>query len=280
MSRFTFSFSNKGSIITPSSDLVSLGILPKQISEYTDDDIGSTIFIPYKDESGKIMLLNDQVPSWRGQYNGNIDFEVVGVNHHKDINDESKPTITLMTRRIIRRAPFDAREPNNPNGGNNRWAVSNIRQWLNSEGAANEWFTPQHEYDTAPDKNCFGNDEYGEHVDEIKAASYAGDPGFLAGFSSDIKQHLATVRNKTLLWDYDKDFFSQYTEETEDKVFLPSLTETGYLEEPFIQEGIKFIGESRAKELYSFTSDGFMPERGFYWLRTPYPGRSSLVYVN
>ena len=123
MSKFVLTFQKERTIISPSSDLVSLGILPKQISEYTDDDIGSIIFIPYTDESGKIILYNDRhqpPPYLYGgeppyQYNGSIEFEVVGVNHHKDINDESKPTITLMTRNIIRHATFDAREPNNPN---------------------------------------------------------------------------------------------------------------------------------------------------------------------
>ena len=74
MSRFSFSFIKQGTTppITPSeSDLVELGILPKQVSEFTTADIGTIISIPYTDPTGKI-LLND----------GNIEFEVVGVNHH------------------------------------------------------------------------------------------------------------------------------------------------------------------------------------------------------
>jgi hypothetical protein len=154
MRKFTLAFSRNGSIIVPPdepiipdvpeiSDLVSLGILPKQVSEYTNADIGSIILIPYNDESGKILLNN-----------GCIEFEVVGVNHHKDINDESKPTITLMTKNIIRYAAFDAKEQSGAsivraNYGYNRWSVSNIHQWLNFDGEYNEWFTAQHEYDTA-----------------------------------------------------------------------------------------------------------------------------------
>ena len=75
MRKFTLAFSRNGSIIpdVPEiSDLVALGILPKPISEFTNDDIGTIINIPYNDESGKIS--------------GPIEFEVVGVNHHKDIN--------------------------------------------------------------------------------------------------------------------------------------------------------------------------------------------------
>jgi hypothetical protein len=61
---------------------------------------------------------------------------VVGVNHHKE------NSLTLMTKNIIRFAAFDAKELNNPNSdrkkhGNNRWSLSNIRQWLNSTKGAN-----------------------------------------------------------------------------------------------------------------------------------------------
>ena len=107
MRKFTLSFF-KGRAITPppstGSDIVSLLNLPRAISEYTDDHIGEIISIPYTDESEKILLNND----------GRIEFEVVGVNHHKDSSDESKPTITLMTKNIIRYAVFDAKEPENP----------------------------------------------------------------------------------------------------------------------------------------------------------------------
>jgi hypothetical protein len=144
MKKFIFGFAKNKSVIVPPSDLVALGILPKQVSEYTDADIGSIISIPYNDESGKILLNN-----------GCIEFEVVGVNHHKDINDETKPTITLMTKNIIRHVAFDAKEPSNPDFGrasygNNLWLDSNIRQWLNSEDEAGKWFIKQHKYDAEP----------------------------------------------------------------------------------------------------------------------------------
>ena len=155
------------------SDIVSLLNLPRPISDYKNEHIGETINIPYTDDSGKILLNN-----------GCIVFEVVGVNHHKDINDELKPTITLMSKNVIRNAAFDANEPNNPSydeeqgvdvrgeWGNNRWSVSNIRQWLNSKGAANNWFIPQHEYDEEPNTRYIYEDY-----------AYADAPGFLAGFS-------------------------------------------------------------------------------------------------
>jgi hypothetical protein len=202
MKKITFTYFRNCTSLPEISDLVLLGILSKPISEYTADDIGSIISIPYNDESGKISV---------NEY-GNIEFEVVGVNLYKDINNESKPTITLMTKNIIKLAAIDAKEPSNPNSdrasyGNNRWSVSNIRQWLNSTDKAGNWYTPQHEYDSAPD-----------NVNLEESIAYFNDPGFLAGFSGDIRQHFARVKNKTILCDFDRSALSKDFEETNDKI--------------------------------------------------------------
>lgn len=265
MGKFVVSY--KKQIIIPNKDLVTLGILPKQVSEYTDEDVGSIISIPYTDESGNIE--------------GPIEFEVVGVNHHKDINDESKPTITLMTKYLIRHAAFDGKEPNNPESdiakyGNSRWAVSNIRQWLNSEGKANEWFTPQYEYDTAPDISTIIN------ADTTEAGSYADEAGFLAGFSAEIKQHFATVRNTTIRYADFLDSTSQYTEETEDKIFLLSGTEMGLNSN---LDKNKLEGNTLSKKFKSATdiSSRFKSfksgEFGHYWTRSQMILHASWVYT-
>ena len=49
--------------------------------------------------------------------------------------------VTLITERIISLKCFDAIESGNSDGnrrsyGNNRWTLSNVRQWLNSQAAA------------------------------------------------------------------------------------------------------------------------------------------------
>lgn len=253
-----------GRTLLNESDLVKLGILSKQVSEYTDADIGSIISIPYNDESGKITLKD-----------GCIEFEVVGVNHHKDINDETKSTITLMAKNIIRPTVFDGKEPDNPDGnrascGNNRWSVSNIRQWLNSEGKPNEWFTVQHEYDAEPNSNnvdYFGHFDYG---------SYLEDPGFLTGFSDEIKQHFATVKNKTILCHSDKFTLSKDFEETNDKVFLPSYTEIGFGNlDDNTPEGVHLSKK--------FTDDNSRSKNGDvckvpgYWTRSPWPDNTSIT---
>ena len=201
--KYKKSGSSEGSGSSSGSDLVELGILTKPIGEFSNDDIGTEVSIPYTDASGVIR--------------GPIVFEVVGVNHHT--TTEYQKTITLMTKHIIRQAAFDAKEPNNTDSnrkdkGNNRWSVSNIRQWLNSDGAAGSWWSAQHEYDAPP---------IAANVSDA-AGAYADAPGFLAGFSADVLQHFTDITNTTNLNNVD----GGGTETTVDKVFLPSSTEMGY----------------------------------------------------
>ena len=217
---YILAFKRKGTVTPSGSDLVELGILPKQVSEFTNDDIGTEVSIPYTDASG--IISNP------------IIFEGVGVNHHTTA--EHPKTITLMTKNIIRNAAFDAKELNNPlideewfgeraraNWGNNRWSVSNIRQWLNSFGAAGSWFTKQHEYDEAPT------------VDKVQdeVGAYADEPGFLAGFSANVLQHFTDITNTTAIPKLD----GNGSETTVDKVFLASITEMGIGNNNGIVEG-------------------------------------------
>ena len=248
MKRFLLSFRRQG-VVTPEpleTDLVKLGILTKQVSDFTTDDIGKVdVSIPYTDASGVIS--------------GPIVFEVVGVNHHT--NSEHDKTITLMTKFLIRKAAFDAAEPSNSNSdrksyGNNRWSVSNIRQWLNSSGAAGSWFTAQHTADAPPIAvNVSGAD-----------TAYADAPGFLAGFSADILQHFTDITNITALHKVDNGGSSGGSEETVDKVFLPSCTEIGYGNNGNVAEGSplsKFTDENSRRKL--MINGGFAS----YWLRSP-----------
>ena len=265
MSRFSFSFRRQtggGTIppVTPDqpetpslSDLVELGILTKPIAEFSNSDIGTTVLIPYNDPTGKILLNN-----------GNIEFEVVGVNHHT--SDAHPQTITLMTKNVIRNVAFDAKEPNNQdidrkNLGNNRWGVSNIRQWLNSSGAAGSWWTAQHEYDAPPTS------------DNVSSAdgAYADAPGFLAGFSADVLQHFTDITNITALCTAD----GGGSETTVDKVFLPSRTEMGYGKINEIAEGthLSVRYPDNASKIKNYKS---------YWMRGPFyvSNTAFLLYVD
>ena len=235
------------------SDLVALGILKKPVSAYENAYISneeySKVLIPYNDKSGKILLNN-----------GCIEFEVVGVNHHKDANNADTPTITLMAKNVLRNAAFDAGEPSNTENpdrvqyGNNRWKCSNIRQWLNSSGEAGKWWTANYEnnkYDAAPTS------------DKVSGAdgAYANAPGFLAGFSNDVLQHFTVITNITAVPDAD----GGNSETTEDKVFLPSWTEMGFGDNNGIIEGTA---------LSKFTDNNSRKKNNNYWMRSPFPSAS------
>jgi hypothetical protein len=130
-----------------------------------------------------------------------------------------------MSKTCIRRAAFDGKEVTNPyywskDQGYERWSVSNIRQWLNSSSI--NWYSKQHEHDTPPTvNNC-----YQYSVSSLNTHfSYANDRGFLAGFNDNIKSHFATVKTITSLIEYDRNRLGIKYEKSNDKVFLPSITE-------------------------------------------------------
>ena len=100
---------------------------------------------------------------------------------------------TLITEKIIARKASDAKEPNNTNSGrksygNNKYSVSNIDQWLNSEAAAGQWYTARHEADQAPDS-----------MSVVSSNPYSSIAGFLNGFSDGFKKALLDTTLKVAL---------------------------------------------------------------------------------
>lgn len=144
---------------------------------------------------------------------------------------------------VIGTMQYDAKEPNNPDPrretyGNNKYSVSNINQWLNSDGAAFEWYTAQHEYDAPPD--------------------YQNKAGFLNEWSDSDKSALQEANWTTTLSSVDgsgMDTFSQ-------KVVLTSTTELGLDE------------DTGGNRLDIFNSDGDRATGSVYWTRTPSPSNS------
>lgn len=88
--------------------------------------------------------------------------------------------------------------------GSGRWKESAIRQYLNSTAAAGAWWTPQNGWDRPPSV----------------ATSLRG---FLAGYSEDFLSVVQPVDVVTAL--NTMEGFSDNTETTQDKIFLPSLTQ-------------------------------------------------------
>lgn len=91
--------------------------------------------------------------------------------------------------------------------GYNRWGQSAMRQWLNSDKGAGQWWTPQNNYDRCP------ND-------------LASKAGFLTGFETDFLKELKETKVVTALntiTDATNGNGVNPLETTYDKMFLPAL---------------------------------------------------------
>ena len=98
--------------------------------------------------------------------------------------------------------------------GYGRWSESAIRQWLNSEAAGGQWWTAQNAWDRPPSQSSYR--------------------GFLAGCSEDFLSVLQPTDVVTAL--STKEGFSEATETTQDRIFLPCL-ENWYIQPELADEG-------------------------------------------
>ena len=195
-----------------------------------------------------------------------------------DINHEGYPSnsVTLITEKCIAVRPFDAKEPNNSDSnratyGNNRYSVSNIRQWLNSDAEAGQWYSAQHSADAPPDStNVY-------QKDGVAINPYNTNAGFLNGFSSNFKNVLLNT-DLTVALNTVTD--GGGSEVVTNKMFLASATEVGLANENGIQEGVllSLFNDSANRAAY-FTSEALADSNSpndpaedktnDWWLRTP-----------
>lgn len=123
------------------------------------------------------MPVGAVVKSVNTKYNGAVIRFIVG--------RQASDRVGLVTERIISLKCFDAKEASNGNSdrrnyGNNRAAVSNLLQWLNSAAGAGQWYSAQHSADAPPNNaNVWSN--YNE---------YEAEAGFLNGFEQDFRDAL------------------------------------------------------------------------------------------
>lgn len=140
-----------------------------------------------------------------------IIWRIVGRNHEGYPNNST----TLITEYLIDEKAMDAAEPDNPmvtEGGWNKYSVSNIHQWLNSDAEAGQWYVPAHPYDVAP--------------------VYENQPGFLSTFSEFFKKALleTTVIAKKPYGESVEEY-----ETVQSKVFIPSASELGIIKNNIIE---------------------------------------------
>lgn len=198
----------------------------------------------YIGEGNTISKLSSGSKVKLGSYNGQSLRWIVA---RDTVTQELRLVLDKDSVTVIGTMQYDAEEPNNPDEsrkifGNNKYSVSNINQWLNSDGAANEWYTSQHEYDAPPD--------------------YQNKAGFLNEWSDSDKSVLQEANWTTTLSNVDGSGMDTFSR----KVVLMSTTQLG-LEE-----------DTGGNRLDIFNSDGDRATGADYWTRTPYPSDSGIAY--
>lgn len=212
-------------------------------------------------------------------YGEPIIFQVIDKNHP----GYPANSVTLLTEKIITLKAFDAREPLNPNiyrrdYGNNRYAHSNIRQWLNKD--TSPWYAARHGYDAPPNNSNVWSNYNG----------YEAEAGFLSNFSAELK---AKVLLTTLTVAKNTVTDGGGSETVQDKVFLLSETEVGLGNENGIAEGtpFSFFSSDAARQAYptaevvsnsEYTTASLNANQPLYWwLRTPlFSGAHNVRLVN
>lgn len=181
--------------------------------------------------------------------------------------------ITLHATEILDLRCFDAKEPSNSNSdrqnyGNNCYSVSNLDQWLNKNAAGGAWYSAAHSADHSPDTTA-GTGGYG--------TQYAARPGFLNGFTDDEKAAILSTTIRVVKPSTDGGSY----EDVVRKVFLPSTTEVGLLNENSIAEGAAwgYYTNNTARigyvtqQCFSNTPSNSKPSSKttawYWWLRSP-----------
>ena len=163
--------------------------------------------------------------------------------------EEDRAQVILATNFLKITAQYDEREPNNPitdrNNGNNVWSLSNIRQWLNSDGAGGEWYVESHDYDAA-------------------STTTKNRSGFLYEFTEAEKGIIIPEEHVMLLPNID----GSGTETVVDTVWLPSRDEMGLgSENSNYPEGSVFQLFDGDLNTNANRADGWSV---IYWLRTAF----------
>jgi hypothetical protein len=146
--------------------------------------------------------------------------------------------------------------------GSNRWKTSVARQWLNSDAAPvpevseviSNWYTRQTVFDLVPG-----------------GAKLAG---YLYGLDPELKAVICPVKVKTALPDQERIDGATY-EETEDKIWLASMTEIYGTDNSGVAEGSQFEYWKDTTNAAKIKYQGSTAR--YWWLRGPYPGYANYV---
>ena len=180
----------------------------------------------------------------------------------------------LMADMLAEAGCYDAPEPDSRfdtirQFGWNRYPVSNVHCWLNSE--EDDWYAPAHGQDMPP----------------AELEPYVDKPGFLTGFSETFRNALLTVDVTYCIQD---DYYQTRHLSVPCRVFLPSRTELGMEDRKGIAEGSRlalcdirrFLNSMPSEELtaaHHLCDRDFHPTTAYpYWLRSVDLSCMSAVY--
>ena len=218
------------------------------------------------------LPIGAKVKFGKHSINGETAQDIIWLVVAKNHTGYPSNSITLQTERIVDLRCFDEFEPSNTiaeraSDGNNRYSVSNIHQWLNSDGAAGAWYVAQHSADTPPNQE-------GAFVNA--GTKYANRPGFLNAFSVVEKGAILSTTFRTVYPSVDGTGYY----DTVAKLFLLSKTEVGHANENNIAEG-SLLEYYRTNNRSAFVTSQVLnhslaasrvAEGGnwIWWLRTPH----------
>lgn len=212
--------------------------LPQNVNDGTKIEIGrDELLIPSLfSETKTVQSLQSKSKIKLGRYGGKeLQWLLCRNSENKNFLILTQSSMAVLGNKI-----FDNKEPNNPNSerkslGNNNYPLSNLHQWINADGAENEWFRKTHTYDTPPD--------------------YANQKGFLNEWSKEEKEVVLETTWTTTKTNADgggKENFSS-------KLVLPSTTEMG----------IDSTGGGSNLDIFKNNTDRKTDR--IYWLRNPGP---------
>ena len=202
-------------------------------------------------------------------------------------------SVTLITNRIIDILFFDAKEPGNAdtnraNWGNNRYRSSNLRQFLNSLGAANSWWTAQNPSDGTTNTNNRDATPNAAGSNDPSYGFYDNRPGFLNNLSANFRNAILDTTLPGVVRNTVTDGGGTDTGLT-DKIFLASTTEVGLANEGGTAEGTvlpifsdnasrQTMPTQQAVDNTAYTAGSFSATQNWWWwLRTPDASNSSYV---
>lgn len=184
-------------------------------------------------------------------------------------------SVTLVTNQIIKMLCFDAKESANGNSdrrnyGNNRYIYSNLRQWLNSDKSAGQWYTAQHSADAPP-----STANVWDSVNQYQTLA-----GFLNAFSAN--ERAALLSTTITVGKSSTD--GGGTETCVDKIFPLSCTEVGLSGDHVCGSKLAIFSDNSSRIATvtascvansNYSSNPSANSAWYYWLRDAYAGSAS-----